>query len=91
MIQKTLAKFKYPSSLLRECDNWYLLLRDPQVTFGSMILLNKGEQQKYSEIDKQSYMEFIDVIKDIETKVYDFLNYEKINYLMLMMVDPEIH
>ena len=87
----TLAKFKYPSSLLREYDNWYLLLRDPQATFGSMIIINKDLKQRYSEIDIHSHMELFEVIEDIETKIYEFLNYDKINYLMLMMVDPEVH
>ena len=88
---KTLAKFGYPESLIKEYNNWYLLLRPDQVTIGSLILITKFGEEKYSELSKEGFAEFERIVKEIETALSDCFAYDKINYLMLMMVDPEVH
>ncbi len=87
----TIEKFGYPGSLLREYDHWVVLLRPAQVTLGSLVLAAKGDAQAYSELPSQAFTEQATVIAHIEQALREFSAYEKINYLMLMMVDREVH
>ena len=90
-MKKTLAKFGYPESLIKEYNNWYLLLRPEQATIGSLILITKFGEEKYSGISKEGFAEFEQIVKEIESVLSDCFAYDKINYLMLMMVDPDVH
>jgi diadenosine tetraphosphate (Ap4A) HIT family hydrolase len=87
----TLKKFGYPKSLLKEFDNWYLLFRLEQVTLGSLILITKNNETSLSSISDSGFNEFSKVIKIIENVLDDTFAFKKINYLMYMMVDPEVH
>ena len=90
-MNKTLKKFGYPETLLKEFDNWYLLLRPEQVTLGSLILITKNNEYSLSSISDSGFNEFSKVIKIIENVLDDTFAFKKINYLMYMMVDPEVH
>lgn len=90
-MNKTLTKFGYPDSLIKEYNNWYLLLRPEQVTIGSLVLITKFGEEKYSELSNKSFTEFEKIVKEVESVLSDCFAYDKINYLMLMMVDPEVH
>ncbi|MEK9194587.1 MAG: HIT family protein, partial [Patescibacteria group bacterium] len=70
---------------------WYLMLRLKQVTLGSLVLFCKDNVHAFSKISDSSFEEFPKVIKEIETNLKKAFNYDKINYQMLMMVDPEVH
>jgi diadenosine tetraphosphate (Ap4A) HIT family hydrolase len=87
----TIAKFGYPGSLIREYDHWVVLLRPAQVTLGSLVLAAKSEAQAYSDLSPEAFAEQARVVGDIERALQSFCAYEKINYLMLMMVDSEVH
>lgn len=87
----TLTKFRFPELLIKEYESWYLLLRFEQPTLGSLILITKHEETQYSEINKVSFIEFSKIVKEIEPILKSLFNYKKINYLMLMMSDPEVH
>lgn len=90
-MQKILEKFDYENLLVKEYNNWYLLLRKEQVTLGSMVLIEKSFSTKYSDISSESFSEFGDIVKELENMLRDLFLYDKINYLMLMMVDDEVH
>ena len=38
-----------------------------------------------------AYPDLIAIVKEVESVLSDCFAYDKINYLMLMMVDPEVH
>jgi len=90
-VSQTLIKFNYPSSLLEEYEHWYLLLRPEQVTIGSLILISKLGETRFSEIKSPAFNELQKIIKEIEQTLQSSFSYQKINYLMLMMEDPEVH
>jgi len=90
-MQKILEKFDYESLLIKEYKNWYLILRKEQTTLGSLVLIEKSFKTKYSDISSQSFLEFGEVVKEIERTLSALFIYDKINYLMLMMVDDEVH
>jgi diadenosine tetraphosphate (Ap4A) HIT family hydrolase len=84
-------KFNYPNTLLHEYKHWVVLLRPKQVTLGSVILAHKGEATKLPEVSPESFSELAEITKDIESTLNNLFQFEKINYLLLMMVDKNVH
>jgi diadenosine tetraphosphate (Ap4A) HIT family hydrolase len=87
----TIEKFGYPATLIREFEHWLVLLRPAQVTLGSLILAAKDESTAYGELPREAFAEQADAVRAIERALAAFSRYERINYLMLMMVDPNVH
>ncbi|MCX6713972.1 MAG: HIT family protein, partial [Candidatus Vogelbacteria bacterium] len=91
MMQDTLKKFRCPESLVKEYKNWLLLCRLKQKTLGSLVLLCKDEVDSFSKISDDSFGELSVIIREVEGNLKKELNYDKINYQMWMMSDPEVH
>jgi diadenosine tetraphosphate (Ap4A) HIT family hydrolase len=87
----TILSFAYPDSLVREFDHWVVLVRPDQITLGSLVLAAKGVATAYGALPREAFAEQSDVVAAIERALAEFTAYEKINYLMLMMVDPNPH
>lgn len=87
----TMEKFGYPATLLRELEHWVILLRPAQVTLGSLVLAAKSDVTAYSSLPAAAFAEQKEAIASIEFALAFFTRYERINYLMLMMVDPHVH
>ena len=90
-MNQTIEKFGYPATLVREYDHWLVLLRPAQVTLGSLVLAAKSGATAFGELPHEAFAEQADVISAVERALTDFVAYERINYLMLMMVDPHVH
>jgi diadenosine tetraphosphate (Ap4A) HIT family hydrolase len=91
MANETMLKFGYPDSLIREFEHWVVLLRPAQVTLGSLVLVSKSDATAFGQLPPGAHAELAVVTKEIEATLHSELAYEKINYLMLMMVDPNVH
>jgi diadenosine tetraphosphate (Ap4A) HIT family hydrolase len=91
MPNSTLVKFGYPEALIRRYGHWCVLLRPAQVTLGSLVLGALSEATSFSQIPPQAFAELASVTRHIELGLKAFRPYDKINYLMLMMVDPHVH
>lgn len=87
----TLRKFGYPESLIGDFRHWCILLRPAQATLGALILGAKSEATAFSGLPPESFTELHQAISSIEAMLRDFKPYDRINYLMLMMVDPHVH
>jgi diadenosine tetraphosphate (Ap4A) HIT family hydrolase len=87
----TMEKFGYPATLLREFEHWVILLRPAQVTLGSLVLAAKSDATAYHQIPREAFAEQADAVQAIEAALASFTQYERLNYLMLMMVDPNVH
>ena len=87
----TIEKFGYPATLIKEYEHWVVLLRPAQVTLGSLVLASKSDATAYSALSPDAFVEQATVVSAIESALRNFTNYERINYLMLMMVDPNVH
>jgi diadenosine tetraphosphate (Ap4A) HIT family hydrolase len=87
----TIEKFGYPATLLHELQHWLVLLRPAQVTLGSLVLAAKSDATAYSELPPEAFTEQSEAVRLIERGLAAFTGYERINYLMLMMVDPNVH
>lgn len=87
----TIEKFGFPATLLKEFEHWVVLLRPAQVTLGSLVLAAKSAATAYADLQREAFVEQADVVAAIEHALGRFVRYERINYLMLMMVDPNVH
>jgi diadenosine tetraphosphate (Ap4A) HIT family hydrolase len=87
----TIEKFGYPATLLREYDHWLVLLRPAQVTLGSLVLAARSDATAYADLPTEAFTEQAVAVRTIEQVLAGFSSYERINYLMLMMVDPNVH
>jgi diadenosine tetraphosphate (Ap4A) HIT family hydrolase len=90
-VNETIAKFGYPASLVREFEHWVVLVRPAQVTLGSLVLAAKSDATAYGALPAPAYAEQGQAVATIEQALRAFCNYDRINYLMLMMVDPNVH
>ncbi|MFA6190158.1 MAG: HIT domain-containing protein [Candidatus Staskawiczbacteria bacterium] len=86
-----LKKFRYPELLVKEYNNWVILCRFNHVTLGSLVLMCKDNVDEFHKISKESFDELPQIITEIEVKIKELFQNEKINYLMLMMVDAVVH
>ena len=91
MANSTMRKFGFPDTLVREFEHWVVLLRPAQPTLGSLVLAAKSEATAFSALPAPAFTELAIVVPAIEKALAAFSAYERINYLMLMMVDPNVH
>ena len=91
MVNATITKFGHPGTIVRDYDHWLVLLRPQQVTAGSLVLAAKSEATAYGMLPQEAFIEQGLVVAEIEAALGRMLAYERINYLMLMMVDPHVH
>jgi len=90
-VNATAKKFGHPESVLAEYDHWLVQLRPAQVTLGSLVLVCKEEASRFGEIGPAASAELHRVVARIEKVLEEAFQNDKINYLMLMMVDPDVH
>ena len=91
MPNQTAIRFGYPQTLVREYEHWLVLMREPQTTLGSLVLCAKSELTEFSALPGAAFAEMGVVVGDIERVLKTAFDYDKINYMMLMMVDPNVH
>lgn len=87
----TIAKFGYPATLIAEFAHWIVLLRPSQPTLGSLVLAAKSDATAFGDLPEAAHAELKAVTAAIEAALGKAVDYAKINYLMLMMVDPHVH
>jgi diadenosine tetraphosphate (Ap4A) HIT family hydrolase len=91
MVNETMRKFGYPSALVHDYSHWCVLLRPAQVTLGALVLAAKSDAVSFGGLEVAAFTEMAEITRDIETAFAEFPGAEKINYLMLMMIDPNVH
>jgi diadenosine tetraphosphate (Ap4A) HIT family hydrolase len=87
----TIEKFGWPASLVAEFEHWVVLARPAQPTLGSLVLAAKSDVTAFGEIPAEAHAELKTVTAAIEAGLGEAVGYAKLNYLMLMMVDPHVH
>lgn len=87
----TIEKFGHPHSLVAEYPHWVVLARPAQATLGALVLAHKGDETAFSALGAAAFAGLQQAVGDIERGLGGFRRYDRINYLMLMMVDNEVH
>lgn len=90
-INATIRTFGYPDSTVAELEHWLVMLRPQQVTLGALVLAARGDATRFGDLPAQAFSELHEAIRSIEEMLAASFRYDKINYLMLMMVDPHVH
>lgn len=91
MVNDTIRKFGFPETLVREYEHWVLLLRPAQVTLGSLVLAAKDDATAFGNLPAGAHAELARISAEVEAALSAAVDYQRINYLMLMMVDPHVH
>ncbi|MCG8590994.1 MAG: HIT family protein [Proteobacteria bacterium] len=87
----TAEKFGYPKTTVAEFEHWAVLLRPAQVTLGSLVLVCRDAATSFGSISPEASRELQRVAAAIDAALGAAFQHDKINYLMLMMVDPDVH
>jgi len=90
-MNETIEKFGHPATLIAEYDHWVVLLRPAQPTLGALVLAAKSDATAFGDLPAEAHAELKIVTAAIEAALSEAVGYAKINYLMLMMVDPHVH
>lgn len=91
MAHATMRSFGYPDTLIREYEHWTVQLRPKQATLGALVLICSEDVTAFAKISDAAFAEQSRAVRDIETTLSRLFDYDRINYLMLMMVDPQVH
>lgn len=84
-------KFKVNEYKIYETEHWAWSLRPHQATIGAGILSLKRECATLGELEQEEFSDLNNIIKVIESTLKNIYNYDVINYLMLMMMDKQVH
>lgn len=87
----TMRKFGAPDSCVHEYARWLVLLRPQQVTLGSLVLIAREPATAFPQLGDEAFSELRKATSDLESALHTAFHYDRINYLMLMMVDPDVH
>jgi diadenosine tetraphosphate (Ap4A) HIT family hydrolase len=87
----TARKFGYPQTLVAETGRWLVLVRPQQPTFGSLVLVCKEPAHAFSDLSAEAFADLKVAVDGVESLLRHTVAYERINYQMLMMVDPDVH
>ena len=90
-MNETIIKFGYPATLIAEFDHWVVLLRPAQPTLGALVLAAKSDATAFGDLPGEAHAELKIATAAIEAALGSAVGYARINYLMLMMVDPHVH
>lgn len=91
VFNETMRKFGAPHTVINKYKHWSILLRPVQLTLGSVVLVNHEPVHAFSKLSKASFTELHKITVQIESALFRAFKYDKLNYLMLMMVDPDVH
>jgi diadenosine tetraphosphate (Ap4A) HIT family hydrolase len=87
----TELKFGDPEARIAQTRSWTVLLRPKQPTLGSLVLVCREPVQAFSDLSVDAFTDLAHVVQGVERMLRQVVDYERINYLMLMMVDPDVH
>ncbi|MCP4038403.1 MAG: HIT family protein [bacterium] len=87
----TAEKFGYPDSCVKSFEHWHVLVRPAQPTLGSLVLVCSDATDHFGGISPEASSELQQAVCELERVLGECFRYDKINYLMLMMVDPDVH
>jgi diadenosine tetraphosphate (Ap4A) HIT family hydrolase len=84
-------KFRISELSIHETAHWRWSVRSSHCTLGSGILSLKRYAERLSDITPDEGSDLSHITKVIEATLKHVFTYDKLNYLMLMMVDQHVH
>lgn len=90
-LNATMRKFGAPQTIIHQYQYWSVLLRPAQATLGALVLAAHEPVEAFSALSPASFTELHEITRHIESTLAKAFQHDKINYLMLMMIDPDVH
>jgi len=87
----TEIKFGDPATRVAQTPHWTVLLRPKQPTLGSLVLVCREPAAAFADLSAAAYADLRAVVRRVEPVLLEVCAYQRINYLMLMMVDRDVH
>ncbi len=87
----TLAKFGYGPGTVFEDAHWAAVVRAAQPTLGSMVLIARRDVRAFGDLTTDEGAALPGMAQLIAAAHARVCRPERVNYLMLMMVDPHVH
>lgn len=84
-------KFRVNELLVLETPAWSWSIRPLQPTLGTSVISLNRQAANFSEVTAAEMAEFAEVVAKLENALRKAFSYDRINYLMLMMVDHQVH
>ncbi len=84
-------KFGDPATRVAQTIHWTVLLRPKQPTLGSLVLVCREPVRALSELSEAAFTDLRAIVRHLEPALREVSVCERINYLMLMMVDLDVH
>jgi diadenosine tetraphosphate (Ap4A) HIT family hydrolase len=91
MANATELKFGDPDTRVGQTPHWTVLLRPRQPTLGALVLVCRENATAFSAVSPAAFADLQQAVQRVERSLREVIDYERINYLMLMMVDPDVH
>ena len=90
-MNETFAKFGWPDTRIAETAHWGIMLRPEQPVLGALVLGCKLPVKSFGEVGAEGMADLAAATAGVEAMLKAAIGYDKLNYLMLMMVDPDVH
>jgi diadenosine tetraphosphate (Ap4A) HIT family hydrolase len=84
-------KFGGDGNLVGSTDHWVVLARPKQVTIGSCVLMARQDALSMSELSEDALRDLGRASGQLEDALAAVVGADKVNYLLLMMKDPQLH
>lgn len=84
-------KFGGEASRYYANDTWVVQVRPKQVTLGASVLIARRHAESLGGLLPAEAAGFADAVTNLEGRLREAFRYDKINYLLLMMVDRHLH
>lgn len=86
-----MKKFKPESNTIKEFNYWIVVIREKQITLGSMIIILKRDVPSVADLLPEEAAEFPEIVSWFESLTKDLYGAEKFNYVIAMMKDNFVH
>lgn len=86
-----MKKFKPENNTIKEFKYWIVVIREKQITLGSMIIILKREVPSVADMLPEEAAEFPEIVKWFENLTKELYGAEKFNYVIAMMKDSFVH
>ncbi len=83
--------FDKKNNLIKEYKYWNLLVRNRNSTLGNCVVVLKRHAEALGEVIKEEMQDLQLVTKETEHALKKAWNYDKINWMLLMMQDKHVH
>ena len=70
---------------------WVLMARPKALSLGSLVVAGRGGETAFSALPDAAFAEYATVIRDVEAALGAAVAPARVNYVMLMLVEPWVH